>query len=72
MRNIEAAKVTEVVRRLCIDANCYLPGDVKELIESFRRDETFPVDQGVLDQIIENYGLADQNDVPICQDTGLA
>ena len=72
MRNIEAAKVTEVVRRLCIDANCYLPGDVKERIESFRKDETFPVAQGVLDQIIENYGLADQNDVPICQDTGLA
>ena len=72
MRSIEAEKVTEVVRRLCIDANCYLPGDVKERIESFRKDETFPVAQGVLDQIIENYGLADQNDVPICQDTGLA
>ena len=72
MRNIEAAKVTEVVRRLCIDANCYLPCDVKERIESFRKAESFPVAQGVLDQIIENYGLADQNDVPICQDTGLA
>ena len=72
MRNIEAAKVTEVVRRLCIESNCYLPGDVKERIESFRKAESFPVAQGVLDQIIENYGLADQNDVPICQDTGLA
>ena len=72
MRNIEAAKVTEVVRRLCIDANCYLPGDVKERIEGFRACESFPVAQGILDQIIENYGIADQNDVPICQDTGLA
>ncbi len=72
MRIIEAAKVTEVVRRLCIDANCHLPGDVKARIEGCRACETFPVAQGVLDQIIENYGIADANDVPICQDTGLA
>lgn len=72
MRIIEAAKVTEVVRRLCIDANCHLPGDVKARIEVSRADESFPVAQGILDQIIENYGIADSNDVPICQDTGLA
>ena len=72
MRNIEAAKVTEVVRRLCIDANRHLPGDVKARIEDFRACEPFPVAQGILDQIIENYGIADQNEVPICQDTGLA
>ena len=72
MRNIEASKVTEVVRRLCIEANCHLPGDMKERIAACRACETFPVAQGILDQIIENYGIADQNDVPICQDTGLA
>lgn len=72
MRIIEAAKVTEVVRRLCIDANCHLPGDVKARIEACRAGESFPVAQGILDQIIENYGIADSNDVPICQDTGLA
>ena len=72
MRNIEARKVTEVVRRLCIEANCHLPGDMKERISACRACETFPVAQGILDQIIENYGIADANDVPICQDTGMA
>ena len=72
MRTIEASRVTEVVRRLCIEANCHLTGDLKDRIESCRACETFPVAQGILDQIIENYNIADANDVPVCQDTGLA
>ena len=35
MRTISAEKVTEVVRRLCINANCHLPQDVKDRIEQF-------------------------------------
>ena len=72
MRDIEAAKITEVVRRLCIEANCHLPKDVRGCIEAGRAKETFPVAQVILDQIIENYGIADANVVPICQDTGMA
>lgn len=72
MRRIEASKVTEVVRRLCIGANDHLPADVKGRIQACRACEPFPVAQGILDQIIENYEIADEKDVPICQDTGLA
>lgn len=72
MRTIEASKVTEAVRRLCIESNCHLTPDLKDRIQACRACETFPVAQGILDQIIENYEIADENDVPICQDTGLA
>ncbi|MBP3409714.1 MAG: fumarate hydratase, partial [Clostridia bacterium] len=72
MRIIEAAKVTEVVRKLCIEANCHLTSDLKDCITSCRKCETFPVAQGILDQIIENYEIADANNVPVCQDTGMA
>ena len=72
MRNIEAARVTEVVRRLCIEANCHLTKDLKDCIVECRKNETFPVAQGILNQIIENYGIADENNVPVCQDTGMA
>ena len=34
MREISAEKITEVVRRLCIEANCHLPSDVKTAIET--------------------------------------
>lgn len=72
MREISAARVTEVVRRLCIESNRHLPRDVKDCIRSCRYAESWPAAADVLDQIIENYTLADQNAVPICQDTGVA
>lgn len=72
MREIQASKVTEVVRRLCIEANCHLSQDLKERICACRAAETFPVAQDILDQIIENYNIADENNVPVCQDTGMA
>ena len=72
MREIQAQEVTKAVRKLCIGANCHLPEDVKGRIEACRACETFPVAQEILDQIKENYGIADANEVPICQDTGMA
>lgn len=72
MRIIQAAQVTDVVRRLCIEANCHLTQDLKDCICTCRAQETFPVAQSILDQIIENYQIADANDVPVCQDTGMA
>ena len=72
MRNIKAEQITEVVRRLCIKANCHLTGDIKDRIAACRACEPFPVAQGILDQIIENYQIADEHDVPVCQDTGMA
>ncbi len=72
MRNIKAEQITEVVRRLSIVANCHLTGDIKNRIAACRACEPFPVAQGILDQIIENYQIADENSVPVCQDTGMA
>lgn len=72
MRNIDAAQITKTVRKLCIEANCHLPEDIKGCIAHCRRCETFPVAQDILDQIRENYEIADENNVPICQDTGMA
>ena len=72
MREIQATEITKVVRDLCIDANCHLPGDVKEAIPSCRGCEPFPIAQTVLGKIEENFQIADADNVPICQDTGLA
>ena len=72
MREIKATDITKIVRDLCIDANCHLPGDVKEAITTCRACEPFPIAQTVLDKIEENFQIADTDNVPICQDTGLA
>ena len=72
MREINVAAITDVVEKLCIEANTHLPGDVKCAIESCRACEDGKIAQGVLDKIIENYNIADRECVPICQDTGMA
>ncbi|MCP1102672.1 fumarate hydratase subunit alpha [Aequitasia blattaphilus] len=72
MREINANQITDVVERLCIKANEHLPTDVKNAIESCRACEDWDIAKGVLDQIVENYEIADAQNVPICQDTGMA
>ena len=72
MREIHVSQITDVVERLCIEANTHLPGDVKNAICQCRANEDWAVAQGVLDKIIENFEMADANEVPICQDTGMA
>ena len=72
VREIPVSQITDVVERLCIDANTHLPGDVKCAIKTCRACEDGQIAQGVLDNIIENYNIADNECVPICQDTGMA
>ena len=72
MREIAASQITDVVERLCIEACQYLPEDVKTAIRQCRKEEDWAIAQGVLDNIIENFEIAEREQVPICQDTGMA
>lgn len=72
MREIEVSRITEMIERLCIEANEHLPEDVKDAIRKCRACEDGEIAGGVLDRIIENYEIADREQVPICQDTGMA
>ena len=72
MREIHVSAITDVVEKLCIEANNHLPGDVKCALETCRACEDGEIAKGVLDKIIENYNIADAENVPICQDTGMA
>ena len=72
MREIRASEITAVVRRLCMDANYHLAPDVTARIEQCRREEPWAPAREILDRIIENYGIADAQNCPVCQDTGLA
>ena len=72
MREIDVSRITEVVERLSIEANVHLPEDVKCAIRCSRACEDGAIAKGVLDNIIENFEIADRENVPICQDTGMA
>lgn len=72
MREISVDEITKVIRKLCIEANEHLPEDVKCAIKNCRASEDGNIAKGILDNIIENYEIADSENVPICQDTGMA
>lgn len=72
MREINAAVITDVIQRLCIEANQVLPEDVKQAIGQCRACEDGEIACKILDDIIENYKIAENEQVPICQDTGMA
>ena len=72
MREIDASIITSTVKKLCIDANCHLGEDIKSCLTCSAKSEPWQPAKEILGQIIENYKIADNENVPICQDTGVA
>jgi len=72
MKEIEASAVTAAVGRLAVDANQLLGEDVFRALEEGLERERSPSGRDILSQLIENAGLAKKDQVPMCQDTGLA
>ena len=72
MREIQASVLTDTIERLCVEANQVLPDDIKKSIQACRASEDGQIACGILDNIIENYQIAENEQVPICQDTGMA
>lgn len=72
MREIQAQQITDVVERLCIEANQHLPEDIKRAIQKCHAQEEWDTAQDVLEKIIDNFKIAGEEQVPICQDTGMA
>jgi fumarate hydratase subunit alpha len=72
LRTITAEQITDVVKRLCIESNRFLPKDVQNTLKECRREEHWQTAAGILDDIIKNYEIAAGREIAICQDTGLA
>ena len=72
MREILAKDITAAVKKLCIDANTYLPEDVKNRICAGHECEPWPLAKNILGIIKENFEIAEEQKVPVCQDTGVA
>ncbi|CEO22850.1 fumarate hydratase [Paraclostridium sordellii] len=72
MRIIRSSQITEAVKDLCIKANIYLGEDVKQSIEEYETKEKNELGKNVLNILIQNYQIAEEKQMPICQDTGMA
>jgi len=71
VREIRAQDVTTTVSRLCQEACVYLGEDVLAALEKAHADEPSPVGRAALQQILQNAEVARQEQMPLCQDTGL-
>ena len=72
MREIKAEAITEAVRDMCIQANYTLSEDMKKRFEESARREESPLGKRIFDQLQENLKVAEEDQIPICQDTGMA
>lgn len=72
IRQIKAETVTETVKQLFLDCNYFIGKDIMTALEKARENEKSEVGKSVLTQIIENDKLAAKDEVPLCQDTGMA
>ncbi|MGC8900242.1 MAG: fumarate hydratase [bacterium] len=72
MREINAKQITEAVSDLCMKANFDIPDDVMSVLKKAYQEEVSPQGKDVLKQIIDNDEIAHNEQVPMCQDTGLA
>lgn len=72
IRKIKAQTVTDTVKKLFIDCNYFIGDDILCALQKSRDTERSPVGQSVLQQIIENDAIAAKEQLPLCQDTGMA
>lgn len=71
MREIDLNLITEKVTQLCIDANYNIGEDVYTSLRNALKTESSTLGKEVITQILENDDIAKQEQVPMCQDTGV-
>lgn len=72
MREITVEKIISNVKEMCQEANYVLSHDVRDALEKYSEKEVSPTGQNILFDIIKNADIAEENSVPMCQDTGMA
>ncbi len=72
MRTISKTEITDAVAGLCVSANRVLPDDVKTRLEHCAQREPWPPAKDMLLKLKENYIMAERENMPVCQDTGMA
>ncbi len=72
MRIVQAEEITRIVRKLCIESCTELPFDIRGALCDAAVAEGKTTARDVLKTLIRNYRIAKDEEIPICQDTGMA
>lgn len=71
-RIIKSEEITEIVKKLFMDCNYFIGADIMDALKKARDNEENETAKSVLSQIIENDEIAAAEEIPMCQDTGMA
>ena len=70
-RQVTVDKITDLVEKLSIEANCHLTDDIFNCLKASRLSEKSPLGKDILNTLVENAQIARDETAPICQDTGM-
>ncbi len=72
MRSVQVGEITKNIKEMCIEANYFLSPDMKRVFDESVKKEESPLGKQILHQLEENLEIAGKDQIPICQDTGMA
>lgn len=72
MKSVQVGEITKNIKEMCIEANYFLSPDMKRVFDESVKKEESLLGKQILHQLEENLEIAGKDQIPICQDTGMA
>ncbi len=72
MKTIHTDTIIRNIKEMCIEANYNLSADMEEAVRNSVSKELSTIGKQILEQLEENMYIAREDNIPICQDTGMA
>ena len=72
MRKINVETITQNIMEMCMEANYYLSEDMASALNRADAIEESPLGKLIISTLLDNLKIAGEEQIPICQDTGMA
>ena len=72
IRTVNTDDIVKNIKEMCIEANHYPSKDMDKALKEATASEKSELGKKILNQLQENLKIADEEMIPICQDTGMA
>ena len=72
IREVDVSEITKNIREMCISVNYELSDDMKQVLNDAHKKEESPLGKQILGELQKNLDIAKNDQIPICQDTGMA
>ena len=72
IRTVNTEDIVKNIKEMCIEANHYLSKDMDKALKDATASEKSELGKKILNQLQENLKIADEEMIPLCQETGMA